>query len=81
MGSKYSVKDIKIGTVYKHFKGNLYTVIGVAAHTESLENLVLYSPLKDPKTIWARPVDNFLDKVVDIEGKFVNRFTEVSNEQ
>ena len=28
--------------LYRHYKGNEYTVVGVTRHSESLEELVLY---------------------------------------
>ncbi len=54
--------------IYRHYKGGLYEVLGVAVHSETLEELVLYKSLYDtekyPKgTVWARPKEMFLDYV------------------
>ncbi len=69
------MSDLKVGT-YRHSKtGKLYTVIGVAKHSETLEDLVVYECLYDnPKSkIWVRPLKMFLEEV-EINGKKVPRF-------
>ncbi len=53
---------------YRHFKGKIYQVIGLAKHTETLEKLVIYHPVGDKKVIWARPKLKIFDKV-NIDGK------------
>ena len=60
--------DIKLGK-YKHFKGEVYEVVGGCVHTETMKPLVLYKSLTGTKEypadiIWARPKAMFLDKVV-----------------
>jgi hypothetical protein len=71
------MSKIKLGK-YRHFKGKLYRVIGVAYHHESEKEFVvykqLYSSQKYPKgTLWLREKDNFLDTVMK-KGKKVPRF-------
>lgn len=62
--------EIKPGK-YKHFKGNLYEVIGIAKHSETLEELVIY---KDSEgNLWARPKSMFFEKV-NTNSKEVQRF-------
>ena len=66
---------IKLG-IYKHSKkGTLYRVIGVAAHSETLEPMVVYeAQYENPVSkLWVRPAAIFED-VVEIEGKKVPRF-------
>jgi cyclomaltodextrinase / maltogenic alpha-amylase / neopullulanase len=63
---------------YKHYKGKVYEVIGVARHTETLESLVVYKALYDspefgPEALWVRPLAMFLEKVA-VDGKEVARF-------
>jgi hypothetical protein len=52
---------------YKHYKGTLYKVIGLAQHTETSEQLVLYSSIEVPSKTWARPISIFLGNVEDLE--------------
>jgi len=57
-----------IGAEYVHKKGNKYIVVGLAHHTETNEILVIYSHSDHPNTLWARPVNIFMDgrfKLVD----------------
>lgn len=68
---------MKLGK-YQHYKGNFYEVIGVARHSETLEELVVYRALYDsPKfgknSLWGRPKKMFLEKVI-VEGKKAPRF-------
>lgn len=67
--------EIKIGSIYQHYKGKKYRVIGIAKHSETLEEFVVYEALYDnPESkLWARPVELFVDKV-KWEGKKVRRF-------
>jgi hypothetical protein len=66
-------REIEIGKIYTHFKGNRYMVLHVAKHSETLEEMVVYQALYGEKGIWVRPLDMFLDQR-EIEGKVVNRF-------
>lgn len=66
---------IKLG-IYEHSKtGNQYQVIGVALHSETLEDLVVYEALYENELskLWVRPLDMFLEKV-QVDGKEVPRF-------
>lgn len=59
--------------IYKHFKGKEYKVLGVARHSETLEELVLYQAEYGDREIWVRPVSMFFDDV-EYEGKNTKRF-------
>lgn len=66
--------EIKLGK-YKHYKGKEYRVLGIAKHSEDLEELVVYEALYDNEEskLWVRPKSMFLEEV-DIEGVKIKRF-------
>lgn len=69
------MQKLKLGK-YQHSKTkNFYNVLGVAKHSETLEDLVVYECLYDnPRSkIWVRPLQMFLEDVI-IDGKKVKRF-------
>lgn len=53
--------SLKLGK-YRHYKGGEYRVLGVAKHSETHEELVVYVSLKDGG-LWVRPLDMFLEEV------------------
>ena len=55
-------RKIKIGGLYKHFKGHVYEVIGIARDTETLKDMVVYKNV-DTGELWIRGVDEFLSLV------------------
>ena len=57
------MREIEIGAVYKHFKGNLYLVEDVAKHSETGEIYVVYRQMYGDKSLWIRPLNMFLEKV------------------
>ncbi|MEF9893711.1 DUF1653 domain-containing protein [Anaerorhabdus sp.] len=46
---------IKLG-FYEHFKGKRYEVIGIAKHSETLEEMVVYRQCYGEHEIWVRPL-------------------------
>ncbi len=62
---------IKLGK-YKHFKGGVYQVLGIAKQSETLKELVIYQNF-EKSDLWARPKLNFFQKVI-VNGKEVPRF-------
>jgi hypothetical protein len=69
--------NLELGT-YKHYKGNIYEVVGIAHHSETLEELVVYKATyqKEGENLWVRPLNMFLE-TVEIEGVVVNRFEKI----
>ena len=65
--------------IYLHYKGNLYRVLTVAKHTENDDDLVIYHPLNDPQSLWARPINIFTDTLLQgnqltSRFRFIRRF-------
>lgn len=63
------------GAIYKHYKGQLYRVIGVGKHSESLDDVVMYEALYDNPLgrLWVRPLSMWAE-MVDSNGERVPRF-------
>lgn len=58
--------QIKIGKVYRHFKGNYYFVEDIAYDSETQERIVVYKPLynrEDNRQLWVRPEKMFLEEI------------------
>ena len=58
---------------YRHFKGNEYEVIGIARHSETEEELVVYRALYGESGLWVRPVSMW-EETVERDGKILPRF-------
>lgn len=54
------MRDVKVGSKYRHFKGHIVEVKGVAKNTETLEEMVVYD---HSGQLWARPKEMFLSEV------------------
>lgn len=63
--------------LYRHYKGNNYQVMGVADHSETREQLVVYRPLYGEQGLWVRPLSMFIEQV-EVGGRAVPRFDFVS---
>ena len=67
------MEEIKLGK-YRHFKGNLYEVVALAKHSETLEDLVVYKALYGKNDCWVRPLSMW-NETVEYDGKTIKRFT------
>jgi hypothetical protein len=56
------INKIKLGR-YRHYKGKEYQVLGVAKHSETGEELVVYKKLYDDYSMWVRPYGMFIEEV------------------
>lgn len=67
------MESIKPGR-YRHFKGKEYEVLGVARHSETEEDLVVYRALYGDFGLWVRPA-RMWNETVERDGKTFRRFT------
>ena len=60
------MEEVKVGRVYRHFKGNYYFVEDIAYDSESKNRMVVYKPLynrEDGKNTWVRSEKMFLEEI------------------
>lgn len=72
------MNEIKLGR-YRHFKGNEYEVIGIAKHSETTEEMVVYRALYGEQSLWVRPTSMW-NETVERDGKVFRRFTYIDEE-
>ncbi len=65
---------------YRHYKGKEYTVLSVARHSETLEEVVVYRQEYGDHGLWVRPKGMFLE-TVPVGGQEVARFQYLGREQ
>lgn len=63
---------------YVHYKGGEYEVLGVARHSETEEELVVYRALYGERGLWVRPAAMFAETVETADGR-VPRFRRVTD--
>ncbi len=61
MESKH--REILEGRRYRHFKGNFYLVVGIATHSETREQLVVYRTLYGEHKLFVRPYEMFAEEI------------------
>lgn len=81
------MRSVKVNTLYQHFKGGVALVITLAKHSETGEDLVIYSCMGNKNSnhvdgIYARPLEMFLsevdhEKYPDVKQKY--RFEEITD--
>lgn len=64
--SNLLANDAPVPGLYKHYKGNLYQVFGLARHSETEEWLVVYQALYGEKGHWIRPLTLWLEPVTNL---------------
>ena len=69
--------ELKPG-LYRHFKGNLYQLIDIANHSETLEPMVVYKALYGERKLWVRPAAMW-NEIVDKDGYHGPRFQYVGD--
>ena len=68
------MKEVKENEIYRHYKGNVYRVLHLAKHTETMEDMVIYTPVTGESYVWARPLSMWHETVHTKDGD-VSRFT------
>lgn len=66
-------KMVKIGGIYQHYKGNMYKVLEIAKHSETLEDMVVYKAMYGDGVVWVRPLSMF-EEIIEKDGKMIERF-------
>lgn len=62
---------------YEHYSGRRYRVTGVVRHSETLEEMVVYTALYGEGNSWVRPLMMFVEEV-EVQGKKRPRFIKVT---
>ena len=57
------MNEVKVNTIYKHYKGDLYIVEDIAYNSETEEKMVVYRALYGDNKLWVRPYSMFQDVV------------------
>ena len=65
--------------IYHHYKGNTYQVLGVAMHSETEEEFVVYRALYGNRGLWVRPLKMFQGKV-EVKEESIPRFELIQKE-
>ena len=69
-----------MGQYYRHFKGNVYHVLHIAKHSETLEDMVVYQAMYGERGIWVRPKAMF-EELIERDGQTFRRFELISTEE
>ena len=65
---------------YRHFKGNVYRVLHIAKHSETLEEMVVYQSMYGERGIWVRPKSMF-EEEIERDGKTFRRFSPIPTKE
>lgn len=59
------MENVKIGKVYRHFKGNYYFIVDIALNSETQERMVIYKAIynRNDSQIWVRREAMFLEEI------------------
>ena len=63
---------------YRHYKGKEYEVLGIAKHSETLEDMVIYRALYGHHAVWVRPASMWYD-TVEYNGTVCQRFAYIDS--
>ena len=68
------------GKYYIHFKGNVYRILHIAKHSETLEEIVVYQAMYGERGVWVRSRTMF-EEVIERDGRTFRRFEPISDEE
>ena len=66
--------------IRQKFKGNIYSVLHIAKHSEIIEDIVVYQAMYSERGIWVRPKAIF-EEEIERDGRTFRRFEPVSVEE
>ncbi len=66
--------------LYRHYKGGLYRLVGIARHSETLEDMVVYQALYGEHGLWVRPLGMWEEQVT-VNGVAQPRFARLPDDQ
>lgn len=64
---------------YRHFKGSIYQLLGIARHSESLEEMAVYRAVQGDGALWVRPLRMWQEQVLH-EGRLQPRFQPIEDD-
>lgn len=70
----HQTNNLPVRGRYRHFKGMEYEVVGIAHHSETMEDMVVYRALYGEGALWVRPASMWDEEVVR-DGVTYKRFT------
>ena len=65
-----------IGHDFRHYKGKMYRLLGLAPHSETLEPMAVYQQLYGECALWVRPAKMFFEGI-EVNGRRQRRFEPV----
>ena len=65
-----------IGHDFRHYKGKMYRLVGLAPHSETLEPMAVYQLLYGDFGLWVRPAKMFFEEI-EVDGRRIRRFEEI----
>ena len=65
-----------IGHDFRHYKGKMYRLLGLAPHSETLEPMAVYQLLYGDFGLWVRPAKMFFEEI-EVDGRHIRRFEEI----
>ena len=75
---------VLVNRIYRHFKGDYYIVVGIAKHSETEEEMVVYRQLYGAGELWVRPMRLFIsevdhEKYPDVKQKYRFELQDISS--